>query len=81
MFGELYRCKRGRTSERTIDHNAGDQNSHIFKHSCEKCHQHFQINNFKIVDNGFKNNSFKRKFPEALLIKQVKPSLNAQEKY
>ena len=29
---------------------------------------------------GFKNNSFKRKISEALLIKQIKPSLNVQEK-
>ena len=38
------------------------------------------ILSFKINGNGFKNNSFKRKVSEALLIKQIKPSLNVQEK-
>ena len=37
-------------------------------------------NSFKIIGNGFKNNSFKQKVSEALLIKQIKPSLNVQEK-
>ena len=69
-----------RISERIIDHNGRDQKSHIFKHSSEKCRQHFHTNSFKIIGNGFKNNSFKRKVSEALLIKQIKPSLNVQEK-
>ena len=69
-----------RISERIIDHNGRDQKSHIFKHSSEKCRQHFHTNSFKIIGNGFKNNSFKRKVSEALLIKEIKPSLNIQEK-
>ena len=66
--------------KRIIDHNGGDQKSHIFKHSSEKRHQHFHTNNFKIIGNRFKNNSFKRKVSEALLIKQIKSSLGVQEK-
>ena len=69
-----------RITERIIDHNGRNQNSHIFKHSSETCHQHFHTNSFKIIGNGFKNNSFKRKVSKALLIKQIKPSLNVQEK-
>ena len=46
----------------------------------QPCHKHFLINNFKIIGNGFNNNFFKRKVSEALLIKQIKPSLNVQEK-
>ena len=71
---------RCRISERITDHNGRDQKSHIFKHSSEKCRLHFHTNSFKIIRNGFKNNSFKRKVSEALLIKQIKPSLNVQEK-
>ena len=67
-------------SERIIDHNGRDQKSHIFKYCFEKCHQHFHTNSFKIIGNEFKNNSFKRKISDALLIKQIKPSLNVQEK-
>ena len=69
-----------RISERIIDHNSRDQKSHIFRHSSGKCRQHFHTNSFKIIGNGFKNNSFKRKVSKALLIKQIKPSLNVQEK-
>ena len=67
-------------SEIIIDHNGRDQKSHIFKHNSEKCCQHFHTNSFKIIGNGFKNNSFKRKVSEALIIKQIKSSLNIQEK-
>ena len=51
---ESYIGERGRRiSKRIIYHNGRDQKSPIFKHSSEKC--------FKIIGNGFKNNSFKRK--------------------
>ena len=48
-------------SERIIDHNGRDKKSTIFKHSSQKCHQHFHTNSFKIIGNGLKNNSFKQK--------------------
>ena len=63
-------------SKRIIDHN-GNKKSHIFKHRSEKCHQRFHT---KMIGNGFKNNSLKWKISEALLIKQIKPSLNVQGK-
>ena len=69
-----------RISERIIDHDARDQKSHIFKHSSKKCCQHFHTNSFKIIGNGFKNKSIKRKVSEAILTKQIKPSRNVQEK-
>ena len=64
-------------SKRIIDHNGRNQKSHIFKHSSEKCHQHFHA---KMIGNGFKNNFLKWKISEALLVKQIKPSLNVQGK-
>ena len=69
-----------RISKIIIDHNGRDKKSTIFKHSSEKCHQHFHTNSFKVIGNGFKNNPFKRKVSEVLIIKQIKPSLNVQEK-
>ena len=69
-----------RISERIIDYAGRDKKSNIFKHSSEKCHKHFHNNSFKIIGNGFENNSFKRKVSETLLIKQIKPSMNVQEK-
>ena len=71
---------RHRISEKIIDLNGRDQKSHIFKHNSEKCYQYFHTNSFKLIGKGFKNNSFKRKVSEALLIKQIKPSLSVQEK-
>ena len=69
-----------RISERIIDHNGRDQKSHIFKHSCDKNHLNVGTNDFTIIGSGFKYNTFKRKVAEALLIRQIKPSLNVQEK-
>ena len=65
-------------SKRIIDYNKRDQKSHVFKHSSEKCCQHFHTNSFKIIGNGFKNNCFKGKVSQAPLIKSIKPSLNVQ---
>ena len=78
---ESYMGESGsRISKRIIDHNCRDQKLHIFKHSPEKFHQHFHTNSFKITGNGLKKSSFKRKVSQALLIKQMKPSLNVREK-
>ena len=78
---ENYIGENGRPiSVRIIDHNGRDQKSHIFKHTSEKCCQYVHINSYKVIGNGFRNNSFKWKISEALLIKQIKPSLNVQEK-
>ena len=69
-----------RISERIIDHNGRDQNSHLFKHSCIKNHPNTSKTDFKIINSGFKNNYCRRKIVEVLLIKQIKPSLDVQEK-
>ena len=52
---------RRRISQIIIDHNGRDQKSHIFKHRSEKCRQYFHTNSFKIIDNGFQNNSSNKK--------------------
>ena len=62
-----------RISERIIDHNGRDQNSHLFKHSCCKNHPDTSKTDFQIISSGFKNNYYTRKTAEALLIKQIKP--------
>ena len=67
-------------SERIIDHNGRDQNSHLFKHSCCKNHLNTSKTNFQIISSGFKNNYYRRKIPEVLLIKQIRRSSNVQEK-
>ena len=68
-----------RNEERIMDHNKRDKNSHLLKHSREKNHQHVWENDFKVLGNTYCSN-FKRKITEALFIKQLKPSLNVNEK-
>ena len=68
-----------RIEERIIDHNKRDKNSHLFKHSREKNHQHVWENDFKVFGNNYGSSSI-RKIREALFIKQLKPSLNVKEK-
>ena len=53
-YSENYISESGRQiSERKIDRNGRDQKSHIFKHSSENCHQHFDTNDLKTaLSNG-----------------------------
>ena len=69
-----------RISEKIIDHNGGDPKFHLFKHSCCKNHPNTSKTDFKIISSGFKNNYYRRKIAEALLLKQVKPSLSVRQK-
>ena len=70
---------RRRISERIIDHAGRDSNSYVYKHCIETGHRSPDINDFKIIGSNFRKNVFKRKIAEALLIKQLKPTLNKQE--
>ena len=69
-----------RISERIIDHAGRDSNSYVYKHCIETGHRSPDINDFKIIGSNFHKNVIKRKIAEALLIKQLKPSLRKQEK-
>ena len=60
------------------DHNGRYFKSDLLKHVLENNHEHVSEKDFKIIDNGFKGNSKKRKVAEALLIREIKPSLNIQ---
>ena len=37
------------------------------------------MNNYKIIEKGYRNNVRKRKVAEALLIKEMKPTLNNKD--
>ena len=69
-----------RISERIIDHAGRDSNSYVYKHCMETGHRSPDISDFKIIGSNFRKNVFERKIAEALLIKQLKPTLNKQEK-
>ena len=69
-----------RISERIIDHGGRDCKSHLLKHAVANNHRSVSYDDFKIIGSGFRNNTFKRKVAEALLIKELRPTLNVQEK-
>ena len=60
--------------------NGRDQKSHLLKHNFEKHHDHVVQENFKIIAKNFKNNKWKRKLSESLWIKDLRLTLNAQDK-
>ena len=69
-----------RVNERIIDLTGSDTNSHLLKHSIESGHKPLEAVDYKIIGAGYRNNTMKRKLSEALFIKELKPTLNKQEK-
>ena len=68
-----------RLLERVIDHNKRDKKSHMLKHSRGHKHTHVWVDDFKLLGNNYQS-YIKRKISESLFIRQLKPSLNKQEK-
>ena len=66
--------------ERVKDYNGRDTSSLIFKHCVAADHQFVSCDDLRIVGRNYRNNKRKRKITEALLIKNLKPLLNMQEK-
>ena len=69
-----------RLSERVLDHNGRDAKYHLVKHAIKKCHKYSKIEDFNIIGKSYRNNTFKRKVAESLLIKYIRPTLNTHEK-
>ena len=65
--------------ERPKDRNARDQPSHLVKHAIENNHLPVVEEDFTILDSGYRNNTRKTKTAEVLMIKLIRPSLNAKE--
>ena len=57
-----------RLSKRVLDHNGRDTKSYLLQHASEKCHIY-------PIGKGNRNNTFKQKVTESLLIKDVRPTL------
>ena len=77
------KCPESQCSEdytvRVLEHNDGDTKSHLVNHAIEKCHKYPKIEDFNIIDKSFRNNTFKRKVAESLLIKDVRTTLSTRE--
>ena len=69
-----------RLSKRVVDHNGRDAQPYLVKLAIEKCHKYPKIEDFNVIGKGYRNNTFKRKVAESLLIKDERPTLNTQEK-
>ena len=69
-----------RISERVFGHTGKDINSHLYKHCIEAGHQALEISDYRIIGNRYGNNWNKQKIAEALLFKELKPTLNKQDK-
>ena len=69
-----------RISNRIIDHGGRDKTSHLFRDAAVNDHRNASYDDFEIIGIGFRNNAFKREFAEALLIKELRPTLNFQKK-
>ena len=67
-----------RISERSIDHNKGDKNSHPLQHAQNKKHLHVWVNGFTILNSNYRS-KIKRKTTEHLYIRSKKPTLNTKE--
>ena len=70
-----------RISERIIDHAGRESNSYVLKNLIETGHRCADVNDFTIIGSKFCKSVFKCKIAEALLIKQLKLTLNKQEKW
>ena len=68
-----------RVIERVIDHNRRDKKSHMLKHSRDTLPTHDWEYDFKLLGNNYQSN-IKRKISAYLFIRQLKPSLNKQDK-
>ena len=53
-----------RLSERIIDHNGRDKNSHTFKHSVDREHRPPSLHEFSILGSSYHKNKFRRKVAE-----------------
>ena len=69
-----------RVNERIVHHTGRDANSHLLKHSIESGHKPLEVIDYKLIGTGSCKNNMKRKLSKALFIKELKPTLNKQEK-
>ena len=77
---ETYSGETGRRLvERIDEHRAKDKNSHVYQHSVNSNHALVTLDDFTILNSGYKHNKFKRKISEALFIKSNRPNLNKQD--
>ena len=77
---ETYNGGTGRRLiERVGKHRGKDKNSHVYQQSVNSNHALVTLDDFAILNLGYKHNKFKRKISEALFIKTNRPNFNKQD--
>ena len=66
--------------ERVFDRNGRDSKCNLVKHVIKKCHKYPKIEDFNIIGKDYRNDTFRRKFAESLLIKEIRPTIKTHEK-
>ena len=61
-------------------HSDRNEKCNLFRHAVVNDHRNASYDDFKIIGSRFRNNTFERKFAKALLIKELRPTFNVQEK-
>ena len=69
-----------RIAERVKYHNGRDYKSNILKHSLKTRYGHVTSSDFWIISKNSNGNKRKRKIPESLLIKKLRPTPNTHYK-
>ena len=67
-----------RISEKIIDHNKRDKNSHPLQHAQNKKQEHVWVNDFTILNGNYRS-KIKRKISESLYMRSKNPTLNTKE--
>ena len=65
-----------RLVERVDEHRGKDNNSHVYQHSVNSNLVLVTLDDFTILNSGYKHNKVERKISEALFIKSNRPNLN-----
>ena len=77
---EIYNGETGRRLiERVGEHRRKDKNSYVYQHSVNSNHALVTLDDFTILNLGYKHKKFKRKISEALFIKSNRPNLIKQD--
>ena len=68
-----------RLNKRAMDHAGRDTKFHIIRHYLNSNHETVNIENFKILDIGYNNNTYKRKTSKVFFVNPYRLSLNVHD--
>ena len=75
-----YHIETARIVSQQVFNHRGRDKFQLFKHANEQEHENVERQDLKIIGKGFRNCSLKCKVSDSLFCRELKPSLNLQEK-